>query len=76
MQRVGVQDEPLVATAKILLRMLRNKRSDLCDGRWDHEVDAVGLAAARALVVEIRMIEEILKEMREASNINFGEEDL
>ena len=56
--------------------MMAQKQDDLCAGRWDHEVDAVGLASARTLVAEIRMLEEILVKMKEASNINFGETDL
>ena len=65
-----------MATAKHLQKMMAKKQDDLCAGRWDHEVDAVGLAGARALVAEIRMLEEILVKMKEASNINFGEDDL
>lgn len=72
----GIQDEPFLATAKHLQRMLSQKQDDLCAGRWDHEIDAVGLAAARAIVVEIRVLEEVLAKMKEASNMNFGEQEL
>lgn len=65
-----ITDEPFAATAKFLLKMLRDKRIDLEAGQWPGE------AEGRILVAEIRLLREIVTEMQTLSNSNFGEEDL
>lgn len=63
-------DEPFIATAKSLMAKVRDKTHDLTSGKWEDET------AARVLVAEINLLREILEEMQQVSNSNFGEEDL
>jgi hypothetical protein len=65
-----VQDEPFQATAKRLIARLRKRREDLISGKWEDET------TARVLVAEIRLMDEILVEMQDVSNTNFGESEL